>query len=357
MSNEVATSPVAAFSNFMDKLKPQLALALPKHMTADRMARLALTAFSTNQKLQECDPKSIAASIMTAGQLGLEPGVNGAGFLVPYGRTCTFVPGWKGLVDLVARSGRGTVFTGVIFKDQQYTYTDGARRDLVIHDETDMEDPEDITHAYAIGWVKDAAMPIIELWRVSKIKKHRDKYNKVGKAHYSFRDWEMYCRKIPLMQVLKYMPCSIEVANAIEIINAAENGRGATIENGIVIDAGGYGEPQDRQVECYPDDLFQKELPMWQKLIRTGKKTVDAILATANTKAPLTEAQIAIIKASPGPDAAVTVSFANVAESLRTAGDLDTLDAHADMIRQVADEKQRSELTALYQELRAKVSE
>ena len=112
-----------------------------------------------------------------------------------------------------------------------------------------------------------------------------------------------------------------------------------------------------KSVHPYPDDLFQKELPMWQKLIRTGKKTVDAILATANTKAPLTEAQIAIIKASPGPDAAVTVSFANVAESLRTAGDLATLDAHANMIRQVADEKQRSELTALYQELRAKVSE
>ena len=55
-------------------------------------------------------------------------------------------------------------------------------------------------------------MPIIELWRVSKIEKHRDKYNKVGRKHYSFRDWEMYARKVPLLQVLKYMPCSIEVS-------------------------------------------------------------------------------------------------------------------------------------------------
>ena len=229
-------NPIVAFSNFMDKLKPQMALALPKHLTADRMARLAMTAFSTSAQLQNCEPKSIAASIMTAGQLGLEPGINGAGFLVPYGRTCTFVPGWKGLVDLVSRSGRGTVFTGVIFKDQEYTFLDGARRDLIIHNETDLDDPADITHAYAIGWVKDASMPIIELWRVTKITKHRDKYNKVGAKHYSFRDWEMYARKIPLLQVLKYMPCSIEVSNAIAINNAAESGRGATIENGIVID-------------------------------------------------------------------------------------------------------------------------
>lgn len=229
-------NPIVAFSNFMDRLKPQMALALPKHLTADRMARLAMTAFSSSAQLQGCEAKSIAASIMTAGQLGLEPGINGAGFLVPYGRTCTFVPGWKGLVDLVSRSGRGTVFTGVIFKDQEYTYTDGARRDLVIHNETDLDDPEDITHAYAIGWVKDATMPIIELWRVTKIKKHRDKYNKVGTKHYSYRDWEMYARKVPLLQVLKYMPCSIEVSNAIAVSNAAESGRGATIENGIVID-------------------------------------------------------------------------------------------------------------------------
>ncbi len=229
-------NPIAEFGGFMEKFKPQLALALPKHLTADRMSRLALTAFSSSTKLQECEGRSIAAAVMTAGQLGLEVGVNGAGFLVPYGKTCTFVPGWKGLVDLVARSGRGTVYTGVIFNDQNYTFIDGAKRDLIIHNETDLDDPNDITHAYAVGWVKDAAMPVIELWRVSKIKKHRDKYNKVGRSHYSYRDWEMYCRKVPLLQVLKYMPCSVEVSNALEVSHAAESGRGATIEGGVVID-------------------------------------------------------------------------------------------------------------------------
>lgn len=31
-------NPVASFSNFLEKFKPQIALALPKHLTADRMA-------------------------------------------------------------------------------------------------------------------------------------------------------------------------------------------------------------------------------------------------------------------------------------------------------------------------------
>lgn len=227
-------NPVAAFSGFLDKFKPQMALALPKHLNPDRMARLAVTAFSTSEKLQACEPKSIVASIMTASVLGLEIGVAGQGFLVPYGRTCTFVPGWMGLVDLVNRSGQGTVYTGVIFKDQRYSFSDGAKRDLAIHNETEMDAADDITHAYAIGWVKGASMPIIELWGVTKIKKHRDKYNKQGTKHYSFRDWEMYARKVPLLQVIKYMPKSIELARAVEVANAAEVGDCATIDGDFV---------------------------------------------------------------------------------------------------------------------------
>ena len=291
-------SPIAQFGGFMEKLKPQLTAALPKHLTADRMARLAMTEFSTNRALQECSPNSIAASIMTAGQLGLEPGVNGAGFLIPYKGTCTFVPGWKGLVDLVSRSGRGTVFTGVIYKDQRYTFTDGARRDLTVHNETDLDDPSDITHAYAIGWVRDSSMPIIELWTVAKIIKHRDKYNKVGNKHYSFKDFEMYARKVPLLQVLKYMPCSVEMANAIAVSNASDEGRGATIENGIVIDTAEQFGHNAEEVGKSTSTLPQMTDAEWdatkaecEAIVRSGKKKAKSIIATLKTTNTLTEEQ------------------------------------------------------------------
>jgi recombination protein RecT len=245
---------------------------------------------------------------MTAGQLGLEAGVNGQGYLIPYKTTCTFVPGWKGLVDLVSRSGRGTVFTGVIFNDQRYTFTDGARRDLTIHNETDLDDASDITHAYAIGWVKDSVMPIIELWSVAKIKKHRDKYNKVGTNHYSYRDWEMYCRKVPLLQVLKYMPCSVEMQNAIAISHAAEAGRGATIEDGIVIDVGdNYGGRQgEAQGEKLPtidpakfkelssdtiDDQGEIKKMGWKSLVQSKTRTATDLINSLSTKYEFAPAQ------------------------------------------------------------------
>lgn len=222
-------NPVVAFSSFLDKMKPQLALALPKHMTADRMARLTLSEFSKNEKLQACKPISIAASIMTAGALGLEIGVNGQGFLVPYGTTCTFVPGWKGLQDLANRSGRSTTWTGAVFDGDFFDYELGDSP-FVKHKPATENDPAKLTHVYSVGRVKGSDWPIIEVWTIAKIWKHRDQYNKVGRSHYSFRDPEMYARKIPLLQVLKYVPSSIELSNAMDIANAADQGRNAIID-------------------------------------------------------------------------------------------------------------------------------
>lgn len=238
MSNELDTkrpaSPVAAFSQILERMKPQMALALPKHMSADRMARLALTAFSTNKALQNCRTDSILASLMTATQLGLEPGINGQGYLIPYKDTCTFIPGWKGLVDLVARAGRATVWTGAVYQGDQFDYQLGDEP-FCRHVPGDSDG--NFTHVYAIGRVKDAQMPVIEVWTRGKVTKHLKQYNKVGDKHYATaneNNFEMYARKIALLQVLKYMPSSIELSNAITVSHAAEAGQGAVIEGDFV---------------------------------------------------------------------------------------------------------------------------
>lgn len=289
-------SQVAQFSSFMDKLKPQLARALPAHMNADRMARLALTAFSTTPALQQCDPKSIAGAIMTAAQLGLEPGINGQGYLIPYKDTCTFVPGWKGLVDLVARSGRATVWTGVVRAGDEFEYQLGDSP-ICKHKPGDEDEESPFTHVYAIGRVRDSVMPVIEVWSRAKVQKHLKKYNKVGGRHYAVGDehnLEMYARKIALLQVLKYMPSSIELANAITASHAAEEGREVTIENGIIIET---GEPLPGDVsgngglqECTPEQ-FADLAKEWEPLVRSGKKTAKSIIITAKTSMILTDEQ------------------------------------------------------------------
>lgn len=305
MSNVTTQSPVATFSKTLERMKPQMALALPKHMSADRMARLALTAFSTNKALQNCKTDSILASLMTATQLGLEPGINGQGYLIPYKDTCTFVPGWKGLVDLVARSGRATVWTGAVYDGDKFDYQLGDEP-FCRHKPGDGDG--EFTHVYAIGRVKDAQMPVIEVWTRGKVKKHLNQYNKVGGRHYALAsesNFEMYARKVALLQVLKYMPSSIELANAITVSNASESGHGAVIEGDFVTvfsdavdqETGEITNPKQGLPE-YTDEKFGKSLPGWRGLIESGKKTHDEVIQMAGTKARLTEDQMAMIRAT-----------------------------------------------------------
>ncbi|MCS6499003.1 recombinase RecT [Burkholderia thailandensis] len=271
-------NPVASFSSFLDKFKPQMALALPKHLTADRMARLAVTAFSSTPKLQECEPKTIVASIMTAATLGLEIGVDGQGFLVPYGRTCQFVPGWKGLVDLVSRSGRATVWTGAVFEGDEFDYALGDSP-FIRHRPGEENDPDKITHVYAVGRVNGSEYPVIEVWTIRKVWKHRDKYNKVGAKHYSFRDPEMYARKVPLLQVLKYMPKSIELQNAMAIANAADNGHHAVIDGNFVTvtdpDTGATVDPSTGEITDQRAQQADMTLPGYDDLLSQIQKAND----------------------------------------------------------------------------------
>lgn len=234
------------FPGMLKAYLPEIQRALPKHLNGDRMARIALTAFRRNPKLGECDPRSVFAAVIQASQLGLEPDTLGRAFLIPYEKRknidgqwkvvsteCQFVPGWKGLVDLMNNSHQGTTWTGAVFTGDDFDYQLGDSP-FVKHRPMGEDNSDHITHFYAIGRVKDSQWPIIEVWTADRVRRHRDKYNKVGKKHYSFENWEMYGRKVVLLQVLKYMPASAELAAAIELNDAAEVGaQNLTIKDAI----------------------------------------------------------------------------------------------------------------------------
>jgi len=229
MSRELAT-----IGKFLEDYKSQITAALPSHLNADRMVRLALTAFSQNKALLKCDPTSVFGAVVIASQLGLEIGVAGHGFLVPYKNRAQFVPGWQGLVDLVSRSGRGTVWTGGVFEGDDFSFALGDSP-FVKHLPRGEDDPEKLIHTYAVGRPKGSEWPIIEVWPIARVWRHRDKHNKVGDDHYSFKHPEMYARKVPLLQVIKYMPKSIELSNALALEEAAETGHNPTIMGDFVV--------------------------------------------------------------------------------------------------------------------------
>jgi len=211
--------PVENFPNLLNRFKNEIAKALPKHLNADRMARIALTSFRKNPDLGRCDPRSVFAAVLMASQLGWEVGVGGSAYLIPYKGECQLVPGWLGLVDLVHRSGRAAVWTGAVYEGDEFEYALGDNP-RITHRPSPV--PSDkLTYVYAVGRMTGASWPIIEVWPVGKVIQHRDRYNQQGQKHYSYKYFEMYARKVALLQVLKYMPKSAELGQAIELDHAA----------------------------------------------------------------------------------------------------------------------------------------
>jgi recombination protein RecT len=196
-------------------------------MNVDRMTRIAMTEIRKTPALGRCQPLSLFAAVISAAQMGLEIGM-GRCFLVPYKDECQLIPGWKGMVELANRSGRSACWTGAVFTGDQFVYQMGDSP-FVKHVPMGEDDPDKITHVYAVGRVKGSEWPVIEVWPIEKVRKHRDRYNRQGTKHYSYREWEMYARKIPLLQVLKYLPSSPELEAAMILANT-ENDQHLTLE-------------------------------------------------------------------------------------------------------------------------------
>lgn len=245
MSNQLVLSTPSEMFKYLEKSKSAIERALPKHISPDRMLRLALTCFSTTPALRECTANSILASIVTASQLGLEIGVRGQGYLIPYKQTCTFVPGWMGLVGLLNNTGRATAWTGAVYEGDIWEYELGSTPKCYHKPGKNYGIVDCLQWVYACGKVNGSEQPVVEAWPIDRVLGHRDKFNKVGKKHYSFENIEMYARKVVLLQVLKYMPCSVELTNAVEVVNRVENGgAGVVIDGGVVVEQQ-PDEPED----------------------------------------------------------------------------------------------------------------
>lgn len=221
---------------YLEKSKSAIAMALPKHLTPERMMRLALTCFSTTPALRNCTPQSILASVVVAAQIGLEPGIGGQGYLIPYKSTCTFVPGWQGLVGLLNNTGRATAWTGAVFDGDEFDFQLGSAPRFYHVPGPNYGDPEKLIWVYACGKVNGSEQPVVEAWPMARVWRHRDLFNKVGQKHYSYEHPEMYARKVVLLQVLKYMPRSIELNNAMAAADAAELGKATRMDDGVVVE-------------------------------------------------------------------------------------------------------------------------
>ena len=117
VSTQQTASSITTIRTSIDKMLPQIAKVLPKHLSPERVSRIAMTTIQKNPKLAECDVKSLLGAVMAASQVGLEvDDILGQAYLVPFwdSKNRRFAAqlqiGYKGFLDLARRSiGRAHV--------------------------------------------------------------------------------------------------------------------------------------------------------------------------------------------------------------------------------------------------------
>lgn len=235
----------------LERMRPKMAQALPKHLTPERLLRVTMSALQANPKLLDCDRTSLFAAVLTAAQLGLEPdGVLGHAYLVPF-RVANgppkvqFIPGYKGLLTLARNSGDiQTIQAHEVCKGDDFHYAYGLKEDLhhVVSDDVERS-WENVTHFYAYATFKDGGhiFEVMTRAQVEAIRDNSQGYKAFKAGSIKTNPWDpsqpssiQMGRKTAIRRIANYLPLQVQKAAAIDA--AYEVGKHArTDEYGEVI--------------------------------------------------------------------------------------------------------------------------
>jgi recombination protein RecT len=240
-----------------DGMKKQMAAALPRNITPERLARVALSAVQRVPKLLECDSKSFLGAIMACAALGLEPdGLLGQAYLVPFGGKCTLIPGYQGLMKLARQSGEiASIDAHPVRYGDTFEYCYGADPSIRHVPAERPFDPATgwskdwapgaITHFYSVAKMRDGSVAFVVMptWEVDEIRDNSQGY-KAAKQYDRDSPWDtdydrMGC-KTAIRRLCKYLPASVEdnrLHRAIAIDERADRGVDQDVGGFVDLDA------------------------------------------------------------------------------------------------------------------------
>lgn len=225
LKNRVATQggkkQPSTLKEWVSAYEGQVAKVLPKHMDPKRMIRIVQTVLSQNPKLMECHQGSFLGALMTAASLGLEPGLMGQCYILPFysgkdgGFKAEFQIGYKGLIDLSRRSGDlAQITVQAIHVNDEFEWEFGSNAHLMHRPKID-GDRGEIRAFYCYTKLKNGEESFTVM-SLSEIEAHRDKFTKSRRKDKSIfgpwvDDFNAMAKKTVVKQHFKYMPLSVEL--------------------------------------------------------------------------------------------------------------------------------------------------
>lgn len=359
---------------FFEAKKDSIALVLPKHMDAERMMRIAYSALRTTPKLMECSVASLLGGVVQCAQLGLECNTpQGHAYLVPFakrgkdehgnwtnvGYDVQVIFGYRGLIDLAYRSGKIThVAAHAVYQGDEFNFQLGIHEDLV-HKPGKRAKGAEITHFYAVAKLKSGgyAFEVMSVESVLQIRDNSEGWKIVANdaKKRAKSPWEAHFeemgRKTALRRLYKYLPVSLELAQANDIEDRAQRGDAPDLSKVLegdeyITDMGNNPYAQDDDDDDSQVDATADHQDKADEKPQTAKAT-----AKADAK-PETEAS------KPGSvdsDGVVTQDPKVIEERMRSAKTVDELELAFDFSSDLSAED-REPLARLFNVLQDKLA-
>ena len=223
--------------------RAEIAKVLPRHMTADRMIRVALTATMKTPKLLQCTADSLTRCMLDCSALGLEPDGRRA-HLIPFEdkrnnvTICTLIIDYKGLVELAMRSGLVSyLYADVVREGDLFEFSLGEiKRHVPWFLRRDEEKPAEAGHdiavyAYARMSNGASAVAVMSIDEVYSIRDNSQGWQAFKKGYTKKNPWDPsdwvseqeMKKKTALRRLCKMMPLSPEFRDAVEKDDASED--------------------------------------------------------------------------------------------------------------------------------------
>lgn len=212
--------PEETIRDYLKRMAPEIKRALPKHMDADRLARIAMTTIRMNPKLLECNAPSLLAAVMQSAQLGLEPNILGHCYIIPYGKDAQFQIGYRGMIELARRSGNIKSITAHEVYDNDYFKLKYGLDEVLEHipwylrEDKGFEEPGPVRGFYMVAKFKDGGHQVHYMSK-TEIDSHRMR-SKASDNGPWVTDYIEMGKKTVVRSAWKWMPISIEIMKQVE---------------------------------------------------------------------------------------------------------------------------------------------
>lgn len=211
-------SAVQAMGDLLKRMHAQIEKALPSVITPERFTRIALTAYSWNEKLQECTAESFLGSMMQAAQLGVEPNTPlGQAYLIPYRNRgvmeVQFQLGYRGMIDLAYRSGEvQNIQAHEVYENDTFEYELGLEPKL--RHVPALKDRGDVILYYAVFKLTNGGVGF-EVMSKEDVEAFAKKKSKTYGTGPWQSDFDAMAKKTLIKRLLKFAPLKSDFVRAV----------------------------------------------------------------------------------------------------------------------------------------------